>query len=782
MPDTASTTTALDAQTTAGDPQPQPATPAWPTEEPDPPIARPEPTPQDLTRIATFELQGAFLALSRGEPLDPDTNAEQILGDEHWATRVPLLRELATEGRRRAAAQGDTGRVLASAGMVRVADHLDAVAGQLAAHAVPGDASTRPQPSSAIVATVYDRLTATLQAASVPVEPLPADRAELAAPIGLQLNEQSLRSPQALRKTLLPVLSDPDELDRLPAGMSQALSVLNYTLLAAGINDPAQDTARRAVTADRTPLHTAERLQQLAEALKDAVLSTGRYRLGTYENHLNLPEHLQEVANHIYRIAANPAALATSRVVHALGEDGIAMAPAAVTPGEAPVPPAAAVPEVDADLEPYRYDARIMPEHALLGSLLHAPGALRDLDFLGPQDFSQPDTQGLFATLRWLHATGSLHDVAAFPEHQQRLAAAEDNHRKLFAALNATPRAPGQPTHSISTSALPQLIAQINAAAPVESLPYRGVYDRGVQLRLGRMVLEDSIRQQLARMGVHIQCTRPLVAVSAQTLASQHAERTAGTLAVNLDAIGTRLDALAARLGEAVRRTGPDAVATAVPQVAAATVADLQSRRGFGPRSLRERVPDAWRRAGQTIAAPLRQRAERHIIHLAMHAGRLENVTPEDLALLQQLFDRRPEDFTSERHANTWRAIENVRAQGLPVCCVSVDQEIRAAGFGHRPALDGAEFVKLAKPPVVKPERIVRSLRTLVSASLARSADTSKRALATLAHDRAVPLEAGLRHAREDLGALAAKADTALTLHRELTTHQQRHRAATTIH
>jgi hypothetical protein len=390
-----------------------------------------------------------------------------------------------------------------------------------------------------------------------------------------------------------------------------------------------------------------------------------------------------------------------------------------------------------------------MPEHALLGSLLNTPTALGDLEeFLGARDFSNPDTRAVYTAIRGLHRDGALINVADMSSEARQLEAANENYLKLFTALRADPPPYGRNT----ISDIPRLIGEITAAAPAESVPYRGVYDPGAQMRLGRMVLEDSIRRQLNGMGVNMERAKPLVA-PAQTLGPQRGERAAQTLVSNLEVIESQVDAMAQRLVAAVKHTGPDAVAVAVPRVADETVS--QSAAG------RIRLPDRLR----AITAPLQHRAERHIIHLALHAGRMENI-PEAILNLA------PEDFSGSRHANTWRTIKDLQARGLPVNYVAVDRESRAGSFAHDPMLTSRVLTKMAEPPEIKPERVARSLRTVVSSALARAKTDSQYGITAVATGTEVPVESALFNVKKNISGLAERAKTAVQQHREITTQQ----------
>jgi len=396
------------------------------------------------------------------------------------------------------------------------------------------------------------------------------------------------------------------------------------------------------------------------------------------------------------------------------------------------------------DPTPYRDQPHLLPEHALLGSLLHTPKALDDLEnFLGVRDFSTPHTRAVYATLRGLHRTGALFDVAAMPTPAQQLHAANENQLLLFTELRS-----GSPRFTtINVPDPTSVIAQLNAAAPLDSLPFRGVYDPAAQLRLGRMVLEDSCRRQLRAMGVLMHRAKPLIPPATTT--PQRAERSAQTLASNLARIHNQLQNMTERLIRAVHQTGPT------------TTADQQHHPQ--PNQRRWRIPERLR----VLSAPLQHRAERHILHLALHAGRMDTVPNEILTLT-------PNDFTNPRHANLWKTITNLQTRGLPVNYVAVFRETRNPGFPHRPMPTDRALTRMAEPPDITPERVARSLRTLVSAALARATHHGNRTISALAADNTQPLNTLLGQATQEINALATRANTAVQQHHAMNQHTHR--------
>ncbi len=386
---------------------------------------------------------------------------------------------------------------------------------------------------------------------------------------------------------------------------------------------------------------------------------------------------------------------------------------------------------------PYQYDPQVMAEHALLGSLLHSPAAFDALkEFLSPRDFATRETRHLYTTLRALHQTQSLVDAAAMPTPQLQLAAAEENHQKVRTALHT-----GIGQYRIAR--IDETLAGIITAAPPEALPYRGVYDPAAQLRLGRMVLEDSIRRQMHQMGV--QLTRVTNWKNAATRTPQQAAHAARATVDNLTSMVEQLDGLAARLVSAVHRTGSDAD-PAVEQSA-------KQRTGR-----RLHLPDLVR----PIAAPLRHRAERQLIHLALHAGRLDQV-PE------QILNIAPEDFADRRHANTWRVIQDLRARDLPVNYVAVLREAHADDFGHQPILNAKALSAMAGPPEARADHVFRTLRTVVTSALSRARSHGQQAINISSRNHAITAQQAIETTRSTLTGLAERARTAADAHQHLT-------------
>jgi hypothetical protein len=381
--------------------------------------------------------------------------------------------------------------------------------------------------------------------------------------------------------------------------------------------------------------------------------------------------------------------------------DRTAAAPPSDPRAPDPTPAGAPAPE-----NAYRANPALLPEHALLGSLLHAPDALTELEnFLGVRDFSTPDTRAVYATLRGLHRAGALYDIASLSTDAARLAAANENHVKLLRALTAQP-----PTFTTIRASGPKIITKLAAAAPVEGLTFRGVYDPGAQMRLGRTVVEDSIRRQITAMGVRIRRTRPTLTRRARTATTR---RTIRGLAGDLDGMTQHVAVLSARLAAAVQRTPPT---QSTPDANSPRPPDrVQLSRPLRP-------ADLWR----PVSRAVRHRAERHLLHLAMHSARMTDIPDEILTLT-------PQDFTDPRHANTWRTIKDLTDRGIPPNYVAVFQEKGTTGFTHHPMLSDRALTTMATPPPTGQHRLGRTLRAVLGPALARTRHATASTLATLA-------------------------------------------------
>jgi hypothetical protein len=381
----------------------------------------------------------------------------------------------------------------------------------------------------------------------------------------------------------------------------------------------------------------------------------------------------------------------------------------------------------------YTDDPDLLSAHALLGSLVHAPAAYDELEkFVEPADFANPDLRAVFMTVRGLWMSGELADVVDLGSPAARLEAANHNQLRVMEALQS------QRFTGITVVGIPRLMAEITAAAPPESVPFRGVYDPRAQIRLGRMVLEDSIRRRVSALGVSMRTRAPHLDL--RDIPRQ--DRPAQSVRSNLAAVADNLEAMSERLARAIDRTGPAAVSG---DAAIDRAAQAIPRRGLPTRP-------------GPLAALRLQHAERNLIHVALHSG---------LGVDSGL---QPQDFVHPRHANTWHAIQRLRDRGEPVNAVSVFYEVRT--LAARPVLSDRQLMRMTLPPP-SGARITRSLRTVVDSALNRAAAAGRKAMQIVAADRAVPVEGVLAQAKKEVVTLADRATTAAQQHRMITDQQQ---------
>lgn len=327
--------------------------------------------------------------------------------------------------------------------------------------------------------------------------------------------------------------------------------------------------------------------------------------------------------------------------------------------------------------------------------------------------------------------------------------AMSENLEALRILLQATPPPyGGQP---VSDPA--RIIAEIHAAAPPEALPFNGIYAPGAQLELGVMVLEDSIKRHVDTLGVEMQRVRP-ARVSAMVSGSRAG--TAHAMVANLEAIDANLDTYAQQWSKAVaRRDQPLTADPAVPTETAA--AATESSRAATRDTSSRRLPDHLR----AVLRPFRDRDERHMIHLALHSGRMN-------AIPAAVLDLPPEAFSTQRHANTWRAIQAVQARGDSVNYVSVSRELASDAYAGVPVLDGNAFRQMFGPPEIKPDRIARSLDKFVSTALSRAGRERSRAVGTAVRAPGLSVDEILSQAKSQVHTLADQARAAADRHKTI--------------
>lgn len=386
--------------------------------------------------------------------------------------------------------------------------------------------------------------------------------------------------------------------------------------------------------------------------------------------------------------------------------------------------------DLDAGIGLSRANPHLLTEHALLGSLIHAPDGLNDMaKFLVGGDFSSRELGAVYYTVRGLAKAGELTEVSTLEDRtEQRWACAGNRMRVLDALVNQR--------FTTTPLADPEgLLLQLADAAPPETVPYRGVYDPSAQMRMARDVLADAIRRKVTDMGVRMQHRERFVRPW-RTAARQ--ELSAVSLHSKLETAQTNLNQMTMRWAQAVDRTGTNIGAAAATEVAAAAATARRPARP-GP-----------------IAAFRLRRAERHLIHLALHTGHhLDG-------------DIRPQYFTVPEHRNTWQLLMDIRERGEPVNRLSLYNETnRSIDIG--PVMSHEDtFNKMRVAPETRPHRIASSLRTVVTAALNRAAKDAGAAVSTVAANRAVPVEGLLDYADQRVHGLMGRATTASAAHQKI--------------
>ncbi|WP_309114672.1 hypothetical protein [Saccharothrix sp.] len=577
--------------------------------------------------------------------------------------------------------------------------------------------------------------------------------------------DREIRAPRPLRtalQTRLTTLVQQPEMAQ--TGVVMAVATVEQVLGAGRASDAgAQATSVAAV--DPRPAYTAARLRQFAATL-DTDLDRNRIprqALGSYgANGVTLTDHLRTVARNIDTILRQPSEVAGPRATNLFGRDGIMPVDNAVVevveravlaqerPPSEPKPTSgqpdrgvgeAATETQTAPAERIDFGPDLQPEYALLGSLMHAPKGMDNLRFLRWRDLPDRDTQAIYQTLRGLHGSGSLIDLNDVPQ-ARRAEAASENHVKLYAAL----RDKTYTHHEVTDPA--KIVARMNDAAPATALPFDGVYNPAAQTQLGLKVFEESVLRQLSRLEVDIKRDTPLVPLPTVT-----AGRTEAVLKArldNLEVLSTRVERISARLADATRRAGLEVVAD-TPQSAKAVAEDAkQGRKG---------VPDRWRR----FTSPLQHRAERHILHLALHAGMLDKIP-------QEVLDLAPEHFTDSRHANMWRAIQDLRQRGGEyVNYAALRLEARKPDFAHKPILSREDLARMAEGPPVKRERIKRSLLLVVNSAIERDTKATRAAVKAVSTDRDLAVGSVVDQVAAEIKSLKAATTTALDRHKQIT-------------
>ncbi|WP_406639123.1 hypothetical protein [Amycolatopsis sp. WGS_07] len=802
--------------------EPTPETPAADGNRgsPDRRAAPAEPGPDDVARaasridpLALQILQEAYAARAARAALPSAADLARRAAQEFDATvaTVDALHALADAGLDRAAQEDDTARLLQDAGADAVSAHLRDVAEhlrqQLGIDARPSGRPGEGLPGSREVRAarrtathLYDAVRADDLRAVLdnPVERYPAVETGADLPEGFTREDTSSRDrfARAVENRLAGIDAGPP----IDSGVRDALVGLLHALR---IPDPERHSpdaeAMQIVFYAPHPRRTAEFLAQIAIGLQDWFHRDRDEQLQAlqpFPGDRTLAEHLRAIALDTAGILDDPAHRAYLRAAQAFGSTPTSLwqrdqarpfnpaAPTVTTtvvprspeplpgpspepahspppaepapePAHSPPPPAepaadptarSPAPAAPAPLapppRPYRYDATRPPEHALLGSLLHAPSALGESGlpaFLRARDFPTTDTRAAYEILVGLHKDGLLFDIRSpgLTSDKARMHVAGQNRRTLHAALLA---APSKYTRLTVSNPL-RLLRQLDAAAPPGTATTRSVYDPVTQLHLGRMVVGDATYRALRAAGAMLERTKPLIPL--QRTPTRPADRRTEALVQNLATMDANLRGITERLVEAVRLTGPD---DADDHAAATAIAQREKSRWTLPDSVR------------SITRPRLDRAERHLLHILLHAGTMTYV-PEEILHLP------PDVFASPLHANTWRTIQDLRARGQSADYIAVIREAQGLAFPYHPMLSAAAIDSMRHTPELSPAKVAASLRIVNDAALSRTTAQTRRAIAAVTADRDIPALQAVGEVRGRLAALADRAQQTLPPH-----------------
>lgn len=353
---------------------------------------------------------------------------------------------------------------------------------------------------------------------------------------------------------------------------------------------------------------------------------------------------------------------------------------------------------------------------ALIGALLWDPARTSEVsEWLEPDDFAHWAHRAIYQTLTGLLADGQPVDLLSLPEV---LASGRYHDVPIARGSNGPLAAP----------ALHSLLAATPATPRADDLARHGVPTaRSEHVRYGRIVLEESIRRQVAAAGTRInQQAREASGRDADTAAELVAPLMTETLA--------RLDELGARLGNA---GGAGRIAAA-----------LNPR---SPERLRETISPSI--GGGKVRPPLSTatvaQAERTLIGSCLVSDELRQHVAGRLL---------PEDFTTPAAVETWVAITALMQRGEPVdfVLVAVEVERRGAGSEAQAAYTPADLARLASRGDAPSG--YRAADTVVRAALARAAENARNELAELAADRAQAGPNLIHNARAAVGGVQATA------------------------
>ncbi|GAA4009735.1 hypothetical protein GCM10022247_34840 [Allokutzneria multivorans] len=371
----------------------------------------------------------------------------------------------------------------------------------------------------------------------------------------------------------------------------------------------------------------------------------------------------------------------------------------------------------------YEQQPELASEHALLGSLTHAPAMLAQLAFLAPRAFSTEETQAVWGCLAGLQRDGALFDVASLADEPARQRAATENYSKLLHAL----RNPPASYTPIKLADPAPVIAMMRATAPPESVPLQGTYAPQAQAHLAQRVVTAKVKRSLDALGGIIQSAGGIQPASTTPAPAPYP---ATTKLATAEGILAQLSTHAQNLANSMQR----------PDVASAS-APAHARRVKIPQLLRP------------VLRPVRSYYEQRLLHVMMHGGDLSGVPAPILAL-------GPDVFSKPEHANLWRTIHDIRGRGAPVNFPEVFAETKRPGFVHKPVPSTLSFLKWAGTPSAGVGTVNRALVTIVGSAQLEASQSrlDKKTLAVLTGNGPVETHDAVQAVSTVLNALSRRA------------------------
>ncbi|AEA28962.1 DnaB domain protein helicase domain protein (plasmid) [Pseudonocardia dioxanivorans CB1190] len=279
---------------------------------------------------------------------------------------------------------------------------------------------------------------------------------------------------------------------------------------------------------------------------------------------------------------------------------------------------------------------------ALLGALLWEPGRIRDVsDWLESADFEHWAHRAIYQTLTGLIADGR-------PVVLQDLPGILARGEYHDAHVDSTGSGP------LSAPALHTLLS-MTPATPDRAHRDQGGTARSEHVRYARIVLDNSVRRQVAAVGARIEQL-------GRTAAQHDDQHSADPMGPALAEVRAALQRLEGRVAtsHAGRVSITEALSGAPP------VAELPQR---GEPRTSVTAPAALKTAAVPSSAEA-ERAERAFIGACLVAPEVRSAATEWL---------RPEDFASPDAAQTWRVVLDMTQRGDPVDFVLVAVEVETA-------------------------------------------------------------------------------------------------------